>query len=366
MKIRSFFGFTLVELLVVIAIIGMLIALLLPAVQAAREAARRMTCANHLKQIGIGVHNFHDTQLGLPPGMICIGRATLFALIYPYIEQNALYDQAFTTSNPPGVANTEKSGGVGFDRRMIDLASADLLTYTGDAAWWKGLTPDQRKTFGSVSIYHCPTRRNGNHLITADDASYPGPTSDYALAAAWYQTGTNYWEYFGMEFEPSGLPSAQRIAWLVGPFSAAIIERDTTTSPYSITLWKVLNWTCRNDMARWADGTSNQLIFGEKHIPATKLGQCNRATDIGCWDCSYLTCDHEIGFEVTRSFDNAPIMNNINESAGNAWAHFGSYHPGIANFLLGDSSVRGISVTTPQTILQPLVDVTDGKSVILP
>jgi prepilin-type N-terminal cleavage/methylation domain-containing protein len=86
----SRFGFTLVELLVAIAIIGVLIALLLPAVQAAREAARRMQCTNNLKQIGIAVHNFHDTQKGLPP--VCLGQnvAGIFVLLMPYMEaQNA-------------------------------------------------------------------------------------------------------------------------------------------------------------------------------------------------------------------------------------------------------------------------------------
>ena len=87
-------GFTLVELLVVIAIIGVLVSLLLPAVQAAREAARRTQCSNNLKQIGIAVHNYHDTTSSLPPGQPAgIGGSSAFAAILPFMEQNNLYDK---------------------------------------------------------------------------------------------------------------------------------------------------------------------------------------------------------------------------------------------------------------------------------
>src|SRR5687767_3447022 len=103
-------GFTLVELLVVIAIIGILVALLLPAVQAAREAARRAQCTNNLKQIGIALHNYHDTYKTFPfgkgqsyPGAAGYARWSTHALILPFVEQNTLHasiDFRFAPATP--------------------------------------------------------------------------------------------------------------------------------------------------------------------------------------------------------------------------------------------------------------------------
>jgi prepilin-type N-terminal cleavage/methylation domain-containing protein len=92
MNRRTHRGFTLVELLVVIAIIGILVGLLLPAVQAAREAARRLQCANNLHQMGIALHNYHQTQRRFPPGVVEPNFVLWTGSLLPFIEQDNLFN----------------------------------------------------------------------------------------------------------------------------------------------------------------------------------------------------------------------------------------------------------------------------------
>ncbi|MDR0336043.1 MAG: DUF1559 domain-containing protein, partial [Planctomycetaceae bacterium] len=245
------FGFTLVELLVVIAIIGVLIALLLPAVQAAREAARRSQCINHLKQIGIGVHNFHSSLNGLPPATIWMGvsqgyattdrnkmgRISFWGVLYPFIEQQGLYDKCIEGTS--GTANS------GIDRYL-------------DADWWHSLSLDEKKAFGSVSNYLCPTRRgSGAHYADETTDTNPGPQSDYVIMAL-FISGT--------------APRILNDAWTVsqvenhyGPFRVAEVTINSN---------RVDSWTSRDTFAWWQDGISNQLIVSEKHIPEISFGKC--------------------------------------------------------------------------------------------
>ena len=119
-------GFTLIELLVVIAIIAILVALLLPAVQQAREAARRSNCKNNLKQLGIAMHDYHDTYSTLPPGLTGTGvgtnnnsqRLSPFFGLLPYMEQGPLYDQI---TGQPNQGGTPWTGNAWWNQNIVSL-----------------------------------------------------------------------------------------------------------------------------------------------------------------------------------------------------------------------------------------------------
>jgi len=151
---RHSHGFTLVELLVVIAIIGILIALLLPAVQAAREAARRMQCTNNLKQIGLGLHSYEGTYKSFPPGAGGTGTNWSWsAFILAYMEQTQSMD-------------------------LCDFSHGyNLPEYNGDAT----------RTF--IPVYHCPSAPE--HQLLSCCASIPGEKdtaeTNYSAVATHHQ-----------------------------------------------------------------------------------------------------------------------------------------------------------------------------------
>ena len=362
-----------------IAIIGILIALLLPAVQAAREAARRMQCTNHLKQIGLSIHNFHDSQRGLPPASIAFGfepgrwnQATMWPFIYPYLEQTALYEQ---------FANANFEGHLGANSKGFNA-------YFSNEWWWNdsnkagGLNAELRKQHASVSALSCPSRRapggmadSGSRDGIGSDTLSSGPQGDYAIVVFFESTETGrVWWHIGGNL-------LNNPPYHKGPIRQATI---TVTTP----VHDSNSWKPRDSFSWWADGTSNQLVIGEKHIPNGYVGRC----DMDGWeqiggtyyllsrgDCSILNVGEERtppSFRIVRFIhpvhapngDYAPGIATPNTKTFSGWfsAYFGSAHAGTCNFVLGDGSVQGISATIDPINFGWLGCVNDGRAVSLP
>jgi prepilin-type N-terminal cleavage/methylation domain-containing protein len=381
MKVTLRFGFTLVELLVVIAIIGVLIALLLPAVQAAREAARRMQCGNHLKQQGIAVHNFHDTHEALPPSnYFNTSHVTLWVFLFPYIEQQALWDYFYEYAAP---ANW---GRLAANRDRWDWGPSSP----------NGYPQNIRDAMSSIPIYSCPTRRGRSANMTPLSnftSDNPGPQIDYAFVFSSTSTaddsgGDIPWWNMGSNLKKGGPvdPDRSMESMIRSPFKRAALAAGELTDPGSGTTKgdQIRNGTyeLKVTFASVTDGLSNQIFIGEKHIPIGRLSVCSGSGwDAG--DCTYLTNG---GWSILGSmryfrtgFRESPIARPTDYDQNDSYVianptlssperlGFGSWHPGICPFLLGDGSVRSLSVTTPvANILQPISFMDDGIPINLP
>ncbi len=325
-------GFTLIELLVVIAIIAVLIALLLPAVQAAREAARRIQCTNNLKQLGIAIHNYHDTSGGLPPGRIWSNsgfptifagelNTTWFCLMLPMIEQGTLANAYNFSLGAEGPSSTGNVGGF--------IANSTV-------------------TATKLSTFQCPSDRSITFNINPNYggpvlSSFPVTKGNYAVS--WGNTG------WGQGF------------------------RGTQTATYR---QSAFGHRMNINLASITDGTSNTVLVGEvlQGAQYDVRGLMWSSIPGGGSFMSRFTPNAFQDFLNAQNggdyINNAPTLFCTPEpvlglpctpgaSDNDAFSGARSRHPGGINLVYGDGSVKFIKNSVNVTIWQALNTISGGE-----
>jgi prepilin-type N-terminal cleavage/methylation domain-containing protein len=291
-------GFTLVELLVVIAIIGILVALLLPAVQAAREAARRMQCSNNLKQIGLAAHNFHDTYKRFPPGVLARGpfgapygttgatsRDTQYVgtlpHLFPYMELNNIRDNINTNLDPDQYAQ----------------------------AWWRdggSWTMAQTK----IGMFLCPSTDPYMNEIGTSATLHTYTSGGFAwLQLVYFPNGSG-----GLNL---GRTNYLGCAGAIGNLNSAFWRQ-----------WEgIFSVRTKNDFATVQDGTSHTFMFGE--VKGGGPVQGGR-------------------FQFAYSWMGSGPMPTAwgiayKPAAGPGWYQYSGNHPAGVQFCMADGSVQMIN-----------------------
>jgi prepilin-type N-terminal cleavage/methylation domain-containing protein/prepilin-type processing-associated H-X9-DG protein len=317
-------AFTLVELLVVIAIIGILVALLLPAIQAARESARRTQCTNNLKQIGIGLQNYHDTFKVFPAGNVTVGNCCItpsnsnWAIsILPHMEQQALFDR--------------------FDWKLFNEQVAVLTN-----------TPVQE----IVTAYNCPSDINCLKLETPQSGCTTGSGCDNGVGPGPYRhssyrgvTGIGRNDGYFDCHQWSGI-MAEREKGILHTVGSAGLSYE--------------------NMGSVLDGTSNTLAVGEYMTRTTS----NRGT---FWAYAYTSyslssIQYESRLYMTDyNLCGQPQMGGTPPGHNPCKRAFASFHPGGINFALVDGSTRFISSSVDLiNVLGPAATIQGGESFQMP
>ena len=339
-------GFTLVELLVVIAIIGILIALLLPAVQQVREAARRTDCANRLRQFAVASHTFHDSYKRLPPATLghtnavdfldwinssspfYWGRAqqtSFIGLVMPFNEMNNLHDQM-----DPAAYNLNKF-----------LDELDSMY-----SWFGAIPGATTLLFTKTSHTLCPSDDIGEAYIQIAGATqgvtYGGPNTDFV--------GLLYWP----SYDYSSNFGRTNYTACMGAYSGGR-HTDPQRIPYEGMM------TCRArqrlETVSNRDGTANTIMMGE-YIGNISNGIRNRGLSYfaggGCRGRG------GIAWWTDPSTYGNPRITMIGNNKFSSWVGFGAMHPAGANFSNGDCSIRVIPRNTDWRTLYAMFGHNDG------
>jgi prepilin-type N-terminal cleavage/methylation domain-containing protein len=316
-------AFTLIELLVVIAIIGILIGLLLPAVQKARDAANRTKCLNNLHQIGVALHTYHETFQKLPPGaqgavlpspnppgnMNTIMGTTWLVFILPQMEQQGIYNQ-YNFTLPYNNAANLNVGNFQVPNYYCPSGAKDR-SGNGAEVGLDGQRNFSTHYFGVMG----PSNRTDPSLNT-----YKGVTYSYRVGSA----ATNgAWAHKGM------------LTHVQGPGTSI-------SSNYYVRLTDVL------------DGTSSTLMVGEasQSIPATPPGIVNHYRSWVRGNNGGSGATRNVTYPINSTFYNG--TDNFNDIS------FGSNHVGGTDFAMGDGSARFVSESIDLSLFKALASI-DGR-----